>query len=119
VIRFALHHRDYDQVQRTHEDFNARDRKRRLMGTQIERVTTRYTVDEEGGSPIGYGVLSSGRAVHEAGVYFEYRIHATRDGHTYGPTQPWRAFPSEAEREAAIAKVMDASRRRANKAVGR
>lgn len=117
--RIAHHYRDYDAVKKVQYDFCARDSKGRWIGSRIERVTTHYSTEDEGGSILAHGVLPTGRAVHEDGVYFEYRSYATRDRRDYGAHQGWRAFKTEAEREAAIQKYLDGAQKRANKKAGR
>lgn len=90
----SLHQRVLDDVTTQYE---LDSRNRRKISAPIERATATYTADGGGGIS-DCALLRSGRYVHEAGVYFEYRVNT-------GSVANWRAYSSEVEREAAISRL--------------
>jgi hypothetical protein len=93
---------------RTHEhvDFGVADKRGRAIGALVETETVTFVP-----APVG---ATSGW--HRApGTFFRLCVQATRNGKEYGASQPDHYFATEAERVAAITKMLAGSRRRAAK----
>lgn len=90
-------------------DFATCDKRGRAIGSMIITWEADYVAwDAEAHKNCGFNRI-------EPGHVFQLRTGATRNGEGYGPTQADRAFRSAAERDEAIAKYLEAARKRALK----
>ena len=108
-----------DEIKRTNKGtvrhgFGITDSKGRSVGalliiTTVEYAANGYTFERPG--PFGHLGLEV-----EPGTYYVVQPWATRDGETFGATQPDRRFKTKAGRDAYVTEYLANAERRAKKA---
>lgn len=103
-------------------DFGVCDRLNRKMGISITLETMtierEMTAEErEYGSEARKALFASGRreAGFPVGVYYSYDSRATRNGNGHQASHHGKVFTTEAERDAAVAKLIKSTKARALK----
>lgn len=89
-----------------HHDFGVTDAQGRKLGTKISFATVVY-------EDIAETVVSYAPYVREAGTYFTFTPHTTRDGKRFGALQDERHFTTEAARYEAVERYLAGARKRA------
>jgi hypothetical protein len=92
-----------------HTDFGVKDHKGRAIGAFITKGTNEFVALKKGDNEMSFWTDK------EPGVYFYFRPQNTRNGKSYGACQSRQYFNTEAECDAAIAKYLEAAKKRFSK----